>query len=179
MNYLKNIVNRSRLAAYPLGTICLAGYAQSKWNQRMAFADGQKKYRCYFDSAATLNPKFDKRFKMGEDHYLVKDKFICCLDGVGGWIEVLIDSGKMTKQLIKIIEDVYSSGDYEDLQDLLEKSIKRVTVGGSTTFSACALDDADILDDINLRSCNLGDSGFLLMRPQDGGLVQLHRSKSQ
>jgi len=44
---------------------------------------------------------------MGEDNYLVKPNFICVLDGVGGWIEVLIDSGKMTKQLIKHIDDVY------------------------------------------------------------------------
>ena len=64
--------------------------------QRPAFADPNV-YSCSLKSGFTMNPKFDKRHKEGEDMYLVHKNFICCLDGVGGWIEVFIDSGIMTK----------------------------------------------------------------------------------
>ena len=62
-----------------------------------------------------MNPKFEKRWKEGEDNLYVDDKFICCLDGVGGWSDVLYDSGALTKELIPIIEQVYKSGEYKDI----------------------------------------------------------------
>jgi hypothetical protein len=46
------------------------------------------------------NPKFDKRYKMGEDAFLGRPRFLCVLDGVGGWSDLLIDPGKMTKEFI-------------------------------------------------------------------------------
>jgi len=53
-----------------------------------------------FEAASTLNPKYDKRWKKGEDNLLIRPQFLCVLDGVGGWIEVMIDSGIMTKEFI-------------------------------------------------------------------------------
>ena len=70
-------------------------------------------------SASTLNPKYDKRWKKGEDAYFVDQKFICCLDGVSGWARRLHDSGNFTKELIINIEEVYRSGEYKSIQDIL------------------------------------------------------------
>ena len=105
---------------------------------------------------------------MGEDNLIVKPKFICALDGVGGWItsgDRVIDSGLMTKEYVKHIEDIYESGEYDDLKDLLEKSVKRISVGGSTTVVMSSISDSNSKDDIEMKTCNLGDSGFLLLRP--------------
>ena len=66
-------------------------------------------YECYFNSAWTLNPKFDKRWKMGEDNLVVRDKFIYVLDGVGGWSSKGIDAGLMTKELVKYLGTNYDS----------------------------------------------------------------------
>jgi len=32
---------------------------------------------------------------------MTRPNFLCVLDGVGGWIELLIDSGLMTKEFIQ------------------------------------------------------------------------------
>ena len=73
-------------------------------------AEAEHKYKAKLLSASTLNPKYDKRWKNGEDAVLISNdnKFICALDGVGGWIDLLIDSGTMTKELINHIQDSYN-----------------------------------------------------------------------
>ena len=55
----------------------------------------------YFKAGATLNPKFDKRYKNGEDSYAIASnkRMIMVADGVGGWGEVDVDSGKFSKFL--------------------------------------------------------------------------------
>lgn len=47
--------------------------------------------------------------------FLVKDEFICALDGVGGWIDKGIDSGLMTKELIKHLETNYDEKNFSNL----------------------------------------------------------------
>ena len=82
-----------------------------------------------------MNPKYDKRHKKGEDALLVKEKFICALDGVGGWAshDPPIDSGLMTKELIVHISDMYDLGEFKTLHDLLDESVKKTVSKGSTT----------------------------------------------
>ena len=57
-----------------------------------------------------MNPMFEKRWKMGEDNYVVRDKFICVTDGVGGWIRRLVDAGGFTKEYVKHIARLYDQG---------------------------------------------------------------------
>jgi hypothetical protein len=64
----------------------------------MAFAD--KKPCSKFRYAVTLNPYFEKRDEMGEDNYVVRDRFICVTDGVGGWIRKLVRTGFFTKEFV-------------------------------------------------------------------------------
>ena len=85
------------------------------------FGECKSKIRPYFQTAWTLNPKYDKRCKGGEDAlYLSPNKrFVCVMDGVGGWIEILVDSGIMTKEMVKRIEyeyeQKYCKGELENL----------------------------------------------------------------
>ena len=64
----------------------------------------------YFKAGVTLNPKYEKRFKNGEDSYMIsKDrKTIMVADGVGGWGEVDVDSGLfsrfLTAQVKKLLD---------------------------------------------------------------------------
>ena len=46
---------------------------------------------------------------MGEDNLVVRDKYICVLDGVGGWSSKGIDAGLMTKELVKYLGTNYDS----------------------------------------------------------------------
>ena len=99
----------------------------------------QGSFRAYLDSAFTLNPKYDKRHKMGEDSYYISSnkRLVCVLDGVGGWIEILVDAGLMTKELTGHIKNVYEmrylSGELSTLNQVLDESIKLVKNKGSTT----------------------------------------------
>ena len=75
----------------------------------------------YFLTASTLNPKYDKRWKGGEDALYISPnkRFLCVMDGVGGWINKLVDTGIMTKEMSKRIEyeyeERYSKGHLDTL----------------------------------------------------------------
>ena len=62
-------------------------------------------------SSVISNPKFNKRFKDGEDAHVITDKFIAVLDGVSSWRRKLIDTGKMSKELAGHIKEGYLSND--------------------------------------------------------------------
>ena len=87
------------------------------------------------------------------------------MDGVGGWIYKLVDTGKMTKELTKHMYDVYKesrepeSNNRRSLHDILDDSVRRVKAPGSTT---CVM--AELVDDSTLNTCNLGDSGYMILR---------------
>ena len=57
--------------------------------------------RAYMMSAVKYSPKFEKRFKNGEDsHMLSEDQaMIMVADGVGGWGDVGVDPGLFSKHL--------------------------------------------------------------------------------
>ena len=76
----------------------------------------------YFESASTLNPKFDKRYKNGEDALLARPQFLCVLDGVGGWIEVLIDSGTMTKEYIGHVASIVDNEAPSNLLNIMDEA---------------------------------------------------------
>lgn len=112
-------------------------------------------------------------------------------DGVGGWIEALIDSGTMTKELVGHIADVYresrqEGGPTRTLHEVLDDAVRRVKAKGSTTAVLAELDGHLQMsksghEEVNLKTCNLGDSGYLLLRPVAGGgfTSLLYKSESQ
>ena len=66
------------------------------------FADS-KIHAPYFKVGTTMNPKFDKRDKGGEDGFVVgsNQRMIMVADGVGGWTSRGVDPGKYAKFLCK------------------------------------------------------------------------------
>ena len=106
-----------------------------------------------------MNPYFEKRYKKGEDNYVVRPNFLCVTDGVGGWIRKLVDTGLFTKEFVVHIAINYDQNSYESLKDLLDKSSKMTKAIGSSTCVMVELKNEE------LKTCNLGDSGYLLLRP--------------
>ena len=84
----------------------IGGFVLNQYFNSQKLARADTKYP-YLKSASVLNPKFDKRHKDGEDALLVRSNFICVLDGVGGWADSLVDPGKMTKEFISHVRDLY------------------------------------------------------------------------
>lgn len=120
---------------------------------------------------------FEKRFKQGEDNYVAKERFICVTDGVGGWIRKLVDTGLFTKEFVKHIDRLHEEGSCSSLKELLDESSRLTKAKGSST---CVMAELDKVECDVLKTCNLGDSGYWLIRPKDKGQPEvLFKSKSQ
>ncbi|KAG2374124.1 hypothetical protein C9374_011203 [Naegleria lovaniensis] len=111
-------------------------------------------------------------------------------DGVGGWSQYGRDSSLMSRQLMQncYFYSLYNGKEYEDPAKLIERSYsdiveKKQVLAGSTTCCVLTLDETNGL----LKSANIGDSGFLVMRrkqqtdgtPSKGPYELLYRSMPQ
>jgi serine/threonine protein phosphatase PrpC len=93
---------------------------------------------------------------------VVRQRFICVTDGVGGWIRKLVDTGMFTKEYVKHISSLYDNGEYSSLKELLDNASQMTKAMGSST---CVMAELTKEDPLTLKTCNLGDSGYLLVRP--------------
>ena len=86
-------------------------------------------------------------------------------DGVGGWAELGIDSGKFSRELMEQCRRFHERGGIDDPQAVLCKAFDSTTSIGTST--ACLL----TLHGDMLRAANVGDSSFILLRraPSLGG----------
>ena len=127
-----------------------------------------------------MNPMFEKRCELGEDAYVVRDQLICVTDGVGGWRRKLVYTGLFTKEFVKHIAALYDAKNYTTLKDLLDNASKMTKAKGSTTCVMAELRDEN---PYQMDTCNLGDSGYLLVRPThkngEPHIEKLFRSATQ
>lgn len=83
-------------------------------------------------------------------------------DGVGGWEQHGIDSGKFSKKLVNDIKRNYDLNPYKQLKQNLMESVKsNANIGSSTVVMA----KFDTIRDSIMKTTNLGDSGYLILRP--------------
>lgn len=121
----------------------------------------------------SIIPHPAKREKGGEDAYFVSDdlRVLGVADGVGGWGDLGVDPALYSRMLMagaKYITD--NTPSQRDPQEIMSESFHHaVDVQGSST--CCVL----VLEGNLLRTANLGDSGFLVIR--NGKMV--FRSKEQ
>ena len=94
------------------------------------------------------NPHFEKRYKGGEDGFVVSSnkRLIGVADGVGGWITKDVCSGKCAKFLCLKIGELFEADQGRSLRDLLRDGVNAVTkaeVEGSTTVVLAKLESDD------------------------------------
>ena len=124
----------------------------------------------FFKTGVHLNPKYEKRYKGGEDACLVSDdkRMVGVADGVGGWGEVDICSGKCSKFLCKKVTELYDADNSKTLDNLLlegHKALKDNQVEGSTTLVLAKLEAAaEGSKESTMHTLNLGDSVYMLLR---------------
>lgn len=98
-------------------------------------------------------------------------------DGVGGWATRGIDPGLFSKSLVADIKNNFDPNQAQELKKVLVESVKQNRATGSST---CVLAKFDTQRPNFIKTTNLGDSGYVLYRPDsNGGLNQLFRSKEQ
>jgi protein phosphatase PTC7 len=109
------------------------------WNNRKQ-AQAEANYKPpYFQVGKTINPKFEKRYKGGEDALLVSTdrRMLSVCDGVGGWGELDVDPGLFSKHLCATMGDLYDSHPEWTLKTILVEAVKKnPNVGSSTAVLA-------------------------------------------
>ncbi|GBG26068.1 Protein phosphatase PTC7-like fig [Hondaea fermentalgiana] len=133
-----------------------------------------KKKKLRFFSAGAIIPHAKKHGE-GEDAMFISQEgsAIGVSDGVGGWIEMGVDSGEYSRELMdnakRFVQDSGSTDPVEILTASYDASQKKGTA------TACVM---TIEDDV-MRCVNLGDSGFIVLRPSAEGYFIVSVSKEQ
>ncbi|KAL5777966.1 hypothetical protein ACOSP7_010892 [Xanthoceras sorbifolium] len=112
-------------------------------------------------SGSCYLPHPDKEETGGEDAHFISDKqAIGVADGVGGWANHGVDSGKYSRELMsQSVAAIHEEPDGSiDPARVLEKAHSSTRARGSSTACIIALTDQ------GLRAINLGDSGFMVVR---------------
>ena len=131
----------------------------------------------YFKFAASNIPHPSKVHKGGEDAWVASPNVLALADGVGGWESQGVDSGLFSKQLVSDIKKVFDLNEAAELKQVL---VDTVAVNPHTGSSTCVMAKFDTGRKDCLKTTNLGDSGYVLIRPHaDGKLEKLYRSKEQ
>ena len=139
----------------------------------------------FFKTGVAMNPKYEKRYKDGEDAYAIgtDQRMIMVCDGVGGWAEVGEDSGKFSKFLVNKVRQMYDSDPNKSLNNLLVDAVKANPNRGSTTAVMAKIETTEKQnkEQVLMKTCNLGDSAYLILRPSADGreLSHIFRSKEQ
>ena len=103
------------------------------------------------------------------------------MDGVGGWARRLVDTGKFSKLMANHVKEIYINeytgypgkehtpdSQIHTLKDILDQASKRTMLPGSTTCvmaEIVAHDGTKDMEDALVKTCNLGDSGYMILRP--------------
>ncbi len=117
-----------------------------------------------FVHATAFLPHPDKD-ENGEDAFFAApdDRVVGVADGVGGWVELGIDAGAFSRELMGHAKAFARDKECLDPSDILHEAYFKTTALGTCT--ACIVS----LDGTELRAINVGDSGFSVLRRTEGG----------
>ena len=118
-----------------------------------------RRTRYRFEAKVTCMPHPFKH-GAGEDAHFISQcgSSLGVADGVGGWVDVGVDAGKYSRELMAHASEYVADTGSIDPGRILAEAYKCTKAIGTTT--ACVLSVKDGI----MRASNLGDSGFILLR---------------
>ena len=121
-----------------------------------------------FEFGNCLIPHPDKADRGGEDALFTSDEMnaLGVSDGVGGWYFRGVNPGIYARELMRLTEVAIQAGQRDPV-----KALRQAYEGNKErgTATACVA----LLDDGQLNSVNVGDSGFIIIR--EGQVIQSHQ----
>ena len=121
-----------------------------------------------FEFGNCLIPHPDKADRGGEDALFTSDEInaLGVSDGVGGWYFRGVNPGIYARELMRLTEVAIQAGQRDPV-----KALRQAYEGNKErgTATACVA----LLDDGQLNSVNVGDSGFIIIR--EGQVIQSHQ----
>lgn len=155
------------LIASPLLIACKARYSAAQGAGRLRFSAGLHAI-----------PHPDKRAKGGEDASFAGERLLVAADGVGGWAEQGVDPALYSRSLVENVTRLFGADEEKYLaapKALVADAAARVTAQGSSTLVLATLSA-----DGTLRTANVGDSGYVVLRASDSQRFELQfKSKEQ
>ena len=118
-----------------------------------------------FEFGTFILPHPDKADRGGEDGFFINDELsaLGIADGVGSWYSRGVDPGIYARKLMQLTEAAIQAGQRDPVKVLRQAYEGNKEQG---TATACVA----ILNDGQLNSVNVGDSGFIIIR--EGQVVQ-------
>lgn len=132
------------------------------------FCTSKSDFQIHFKYGVTVLPHMHKRSKGGEDAYTANENLICVADGVGGWNEIGVDPALYSNELVSNISKEYLKSKGSKLLDIFINACKNTKSRGSSTCSICK-----IHSNTQIETLNLGDSGYLILRPTGGENLEI------
>ena len=175
MSHYRNFFSCRR--GLSLATLSLLALSYDTSSQ-LASALEQPARSKFFRYGVTNIPHEDKRHKGGEDAWYASHDMLAVADGVGGWADEGVDPGLFSKKLCRDIGRIYQQDKKQSLKDILIESVKINEETGTSTAVLLKIDPER--PDSHLLTTNLGDSGYMIFRPdEEGNLEQIFKSKEQ
>lgn len=131
-----------------------------------------------FSSGLCMVPHPDKAYKGGEDAACATERLLAVADGVGGWADQGVDPALYSKSLIQSVSRLFNANEeryLESPKSLVVDGASRVKERGSSTLVV-----ATLAAEGTLRTANVGDSGYMILREMAAGKYDLvHKSVEQ
>mgnify|MGYP002635382386 CR=1 FL=1 len=126
-----------------------------------------------------MNPHPSKIHKGGEDAYGISEnnRLLTMTDGVGGWADSGVDTALYSRELCQIMtnfSDIEKRFIFEPKDNFIEAVAQNYQIG-SCTCVAMEIDEKLA----EVKTVNLGDSGYLWLRKQGIDLIIQHESKRE
>jgi len=118
-------------------------------------------HKIFFSHGVSSLPHKDKRHRGGEDASCATEGLIGVADGVGGWNEIGVDPSLYSNELCRNIKSEYNNSPSSSTLDIFVQAAAKVKSRGTSTCCICKIDN-----DKEIETVNLGDSGYLLLRPR-------------
>ncbi|TNV76749.1 hypothetical protein FGO68_gene3286 [Halteria grandinella] len=137
-----------------------------------------------FQAAVTNIPDHKKRDRGGEDAWILTEELLAVADGVGGWNRKGVNPGIFARELCANVWGDYKQMRQEgkkcsdiNIRQLLINAVARTKATGTSTFVMAMMEREEAV----LKTLNLGDSGFLIVRQKDStsDFELVFRSKEQ
>jgi len=109
----------------------------------------------------------------GEDAFFTTKFCAGVADGVGGWIELNIDSGKYSRMFMECARREAEENEDRDPFSLIRKAFDETDAVGTSTVTIVSIDNG------RLYASNVGDSGVLVLRIEPTGIKRILESEPQ
>lgn len=134
---------------------------------------GSKSTLRFYSSACCL-PDPNKKTE-GEDAYMITPcgTVFAVADGVGGWSEVGIDSGEYSRELCRNAAKIVLNRGETNPRAIMRYAFDHSTAIGTSTCCVISIEKNV------LKAANLGDSGFMVLRPTASGFSFIMQTEEQ